>query len=67
MPEKVTEAGVVAYNIEAYNLAAINFIEKEATWAQTGKSKNHEAEIERCERHYCYNCLNYNYEPSIFE
>lgn len=28
MPEKVTEAGVVAYNIEAYNLTTINFIER---------------------------------------
>ncbi len=61
MPEKVVEAGVVAYNIEAYNQNALNFILRNKFAAPKSKSKSKSKrhiydlnEIEKCDWAYCY-------------
>ena len=56
MPEKVTEGGVVAYNVEAYNEPAI-----ELCMQARFNMKRAPIQPERCERHFCHTCLMYQY------
>ena len=60
-PERCLEAGVLIYNVEAYNVTSINAIINR----HKGKWKNDL--IETCCWSYCNQCLKYNYENFSYE
>ena len=67
VPEKMTEGGVVAYNIEAYNTRGIDYLVKHE---MKSHSKSKKALVDPsyfvpCERVYCEQCIRYFYEQEV--
>ena len=60
-PERCNEAGVLIYNVEAYNMASIQTILN-----KTLKKKNSKL-IDCCQRSFCILCLQHNYDSFSYD
>ena len=72
VPSVVKVRGVTAYNVEAYNTQAINYVIK----TQIGNSKKKKStelqnsenfEYHECNRNFCSFCLKFHYDLSLSE